>query len=95
MLFLFFSNHKVYITPLFRLFMAEICVNIPEEWKQEIEESGLNISLIIRFLLKKELEERVRLRSIISKSKLTEKDVEELSEKIDNSLSKKFRESIK
>ena len=74
--------------------MTEISVKIPEELKREIEESG-DVSLIIRLLLKRELQERARLRSIISKSKLTEEDVKELSDKIDKSLSEKFKQSIK
>ena len=74
--------------------MAEVCVRIPDEWKHEIEESG-NASLLVKLLLKKELQERSELRSIIARSKLSEKDVKELSEKIDTELSKKFRESSK
>ena len=74
--------------------MAEICVRIPEDWKQEIERSG-NPSLLIRFLLKREMQERTKLRSIVSKSKLTEDDVKELSDKINNSLSEKFKQSLK
>ena len=73
--------------------MVEIIVNIPEDWKQDIGKSEL--PLLIKHLLKRELEERARLRSIVSRSKLTEKDVEELSSRIDKSLSKKFRESVK
>ena len=73
--------------------MAKISVNIPEDWKHEIGKE--DISFLIRFLLKDELDRRSKLRSIISKSKLTEKDAKELSDRIDNSLSKKFRESLK
>lgn len=74
--------------------MAEICVKIPEELKREIEESG-DPSLLVRLLLKKELEERAKLRAIVTKSKLTEEDVRELSEKVDKSLSEKFKKSLK
>ncbi len=75
--------------------MAEISVKIPEEWKLEIEESGLDTSLIIRNLLKKELLEISKLRSIVSRSKLTEEDVQELSERVEKSLSEKFKQSLK
>ena len=74
--------------------MAEICLMIPEDWKQEIEESG-NLSLVIKFLLKRELQERARLRSIVFKSQLSEEDVKELSDKVDKELSKRFLQSIK
>lgn len=73
--------------------MAEICIKIPEEWKNELEGFGIETSLVIKALVKKELEERRRLRSIISRSKLTEKDVKELSDEVDNALTKRFRES--
>jgi len=74
--------------------MTEFCIKVPEDWKQEIEESG-DFSLLIKFLLKRELQERARLRSIVSKSQLSEQDVKELSDKIDKSLSKRFLHSIK
>jgi len=38
--------------------------------------------------------EFLRIKSIISRSKLIEKDVEELSEKTDKALSKRFMESL-
>ncbi|MBS3088945.1 hypothetical protein J4402_04185 [Candidatus Pacearchaeota archaeon] len=74
--------------------MAEILVRIPKDWEIEIEESG-NLSLLIKLLLRRELQERARLRSIVSKSQLTEEDVKELSDKIDKALSKRFLQSIK
>jgi hypothetical protein len=74
--------------------MTEISVIIPEEWKREMEESG-NPSVLIKLLLRKELQERARLRSIVAKSKLTESDVNEFSDKIDKALSKRFLQSIK
>lgn len=74
--------------------MVEICVKVPEEWRQEIEKSG-DTSLVIRFLLKRELQERARLRSIVSKSKLSERDVRELSDKIDKSISERFKQSLR
>ena len=46
----------------------------------------------MRRSLKRELEEILELKRIISKSKLTEEDVEELSDKINESLAKRFRE---
>lgn len=75
--------------------MAEIVVEIPEELKQEMEElPKINWQLVVRRSLKRELEKILELKRIISKSKLTEEDARKISEKIDESLSKRFKESL-
>lgn len=76
--------------------MAQFIIEIPEELKEEMEElPDLNWQLVVRRSLKRELEEVLELKRIISKSKLTEDDVKELSEKINESLAERFRESLK
>ena len=76
--------------------MAELVVKVPEKLKQEMDElPGINWQLVVRRLLKRELEEILELKRIISKSKLTEDDVKELSDKINESLSKRFLASLK
>lgn len=75
--------------------MGGLVIEIPEELREELE--GLpkvNWQLVVRRVLKHELEEILELKRIISKSKLTEEDVSELSEKINKSLSKRFKESL-
>jgi hypothetical protein len=63
--------------------MAEIKVEIPEELREEMKElPNVNWQLVLRRTLKRELEENLELKRIISKSKLSEEDVEELSDKI-------------
>jgi len=37
----------------------------------------------------------LELKAIVAKSEFTEKDVEELAEKVDESLSRRFKESLK
>lgn len=75
--------------------MGELVIEIPEELKEKMEElPKVNWQLVVRRALKHELEEILELKRIISKSKLTEEDVLELSEKIDKSLSKRFKESL-
>lgn len=75
--------------------MAELVIEIPEELKEEMKElPKVNWQLVVRRSLKRELEEILELKRIISKSKLTEEDVLELSGKIDKSISKRFKESI-
>nr|QNO55830.1 hypothetical protein LEBEIBBM_00045 [Methanosarcinales archaeon ANME-1 ERB7] len=76
--------------------MAQFIIEIPEEMKEEMEElPDLNWQLVVRRSLKRELEEVLELKRIISKSKLTEDDVKELSDKINESLAERFRESLK
>ena len=76
--------------------MGELRVEIPEELREEMEElPNVNWQLVVRRALKRELEEILELKRIISKSKLTKEDVEELSDKINKSLAKRFRESLK
>ncbi|KAF5437179.1 hypothetical protein C5S35_05355 [Candidatus Methanophagaceae archaeon] len=76
--------------------MTQFIIEIPEELKEEMEElPDLNWQLVVRRSLKRELEEVLELKRIISKSKLTEADVKELSDKINESLAERFRESVK
>ena len=76
--------------------MGEIKVEIPEELREEMKElPNVNWQLVVRRTLKRELEEILELKRIISKSKLTGEDVEELSDKINESLAKRFRGSLK
>lgn len=75
--------------------MGELVIEIPEELRAEMEElPKVNWQLVVRRSLKHELNEILELKRIISKSKLTDEDVLELSEKIDKSLSKRFKESL-
>lgn len=73
--------------------MAELIVNIPEELKRRMESFKIDWSSLTRDLLKKKVDELSELKSIVSKSKLTEEDALELSKKVNKSLAKKFRES--
>ena len=76
--------------------MAELTIEIPEELEQEMKEvSEIAVSLAVTKLVKTELERLARLKKIVSKSELTEKDVEELSKKVDEASAKRFRESLK
>ena len=69
--------------------MMEIKIEIPKELEEEIKSiSKTTLSLIINKLIKEELEEMIRLKKIVSKSKMTEKDVEELANKIDEAILK-------
>lgn len=76
--------------------MTEILISIPNELEEDIKNiSKLKLSLAVAKMIKPELERIARLKSIISKSQLSEEDVEGLSFKTDIALSKRFRESVK
>ena len=68
--------------------MAEILVKIPRELKRQAEESSLEISeIVVQFIKhKSKSKDLKRLKKIVSKSKLTEEDVKELSDKVDKSM---------
>ena len=75
--------------------MPVLEVEIPEELAQEMKDfPETEWKIFIRRLLRHEVERLVELRKIVSKSKLTESDVKELSEKVDRALAKRFRESL-
>ena len=75
--------------------MSEVTISIPRELEEEIRElSRLRFSLIITNMIKPELERLARLKRIVSKSKFTEQDVQELSDKSDRALSRKFMQSL-
>ena len=75
--------------------MAEVVVKIPEELKHDFEKiSEIDVSLAVTRIVKTEIERLKRLKDIVSKSKLTEKDVQELSDNVDKSLAKRFKQSV-
>lgn len=74
--------------------MTEVCIRIPEELRQNVQEFGIDFSVLVRRLLMQEMQKLSELRLIVSKSKFTERDVRELSDKIDKSLSQRFMQSI-
>jgi len=74
--------------------MPEVVVKIPKELEGEMKSfPEMEWSTLIRRLLREELEGMLKLREIVSKSKFTEQDVEELSVRIDKSLSERFLKS--
>jgi len=72
--------------------MTLLKIFIPEELQRKMEQLKVNWSKIIRDFIIKEIEELNNLKSIVSKSLLTEKNVLEFSQKVDESLTHKFRE---
>lgn len=73
--------------------MAEIKVKIPDELETSIKSvPNIDWSILASKLIKSKLDRAVRFQKIVAKSKLTERDVEELSDKINESLSKRYLE---
>ena len=76
--------------------MVEIKISIPNELEEDIKNiSRLKLSLAVARMIRSELERITRVKSIIAKSKLTEDDAKEFSDKVDKALSKIFLESVK
>ncbi|MDI6810719.1 MAG: hypothetical protein QMD80_03445 [archaeon] len=76
--------------------MAELVVKVPEELKEEMEKfPEIEWQAVVRKLLKAHLKRMLELKAIVAKSEFTEEDVEELSEKVDASLARRFRESLR
>ena len=79
--------------------MASITFAVDEELKSRLSKFlWINLSELVREeLIKKEerLKEIKEFEKIVSKSKLTEKDVKELSGRINKSLSKRYSELLK
>jgi len=94
-----FRGEKLFIGDELRVLlveMTELKLQIPEELKEEMEQfPGVEWQIAVRKLLKAELGRLLELKAIVAKSKLTEKDIEELSEKVDESLAWRFRQSLK
>ena len=70
--------------------MSEIVVKVPDELREFESISPINWQLIVGKRIKEEFDEMVRLKKIVAKSKLTEKDVEDLSEEVGVALAKRL-----
>ncbi len=73
--------------------MVELKVNIPEELWRKMASFELDWNVVTRDLLKKKVNELSELKSIVSKSKMTEEDALELGKKVNKSLAKRFKDS--
>ena len=73
--------------------MPIITLSMPEELKKQMEEfEDINWSAVAREAIKNRLSQLRLFSSIVSKSKLTEKDALEIGKKINASLHKRFKE---
>ncbi len=75
--------------------MVELKIFIPEELKRKMEKFQIDWSPFIREALMREVEELTELKSIISKSVLTEKEALILGRRVSETLGLKFKELAK
>ena len=76
--------------------MAELVIRIPEDLKREVEQvSEIDWSLAASRLIKEKFERLARLKRIVSKSELSEEKAVELSDKISESLARRYEEIFK
>lgn len=69
--------------------MVQITIDVPDELKQRAKMLNVELSFLIAKILGerlKEFDEIERFRQSIAKSKFTDKDVEELSDKINTAM---------
>ena len=70
--------------------MAEVVVKIPEELKEFESISPINWQLLFSRFLKRELERIKEVEAIVSKSKMTQEQAEELADEVSLAVSKRF-----
>lgn len=75
--------------------MPNITLSVPEDLKKLMEEfPEMNWSEVARSAIKEKAAQLALLKSITSKSKLTEKDALELGRKVNKGLAKRYRELV-
>ncbi len=73
----------------------EIRVKIPAELSELESISNINWQLAVNKILKEKFDEIKKIREIIDKSKLTEKQAEKLSDEVNLDLAKRYEELSK
>ena len=76
--------------------MSIITLSMPDELKKQMDEfKDVNWSAVAREAIKIKISQLILFKSIVSKSKLTEKDALKIGRKINASLHKRFKEENK
>lgn len=75
--------------------MPTITLSIPEELKQDMNQNKfINWSEVAREAIREKMSELKLFKQIVAKSKLTEKDADNISRKISNSMHEKYKKII-
>ena len=73
--------------------MGTLSVSVPDDLKEKMTHmEEINWSAVARKAFEEKIKQVEFMHSIVSKSKLSEKNAEEISNKINKSMSKRFRE---
>ena len=73
----------------------ELTFEVPKELEEDMKKlPRIELSLAITRIVNSEFERFARLKQIVARSKLTEEDVKEFSDKADSAVAKRFRESL-
>ena len=72
--------------------MVSLTLSIPLELKRKMtERPHIKWSEVVRAILEKEINQLEEFERLVSKSKLTERDVEELAQKVNEDMAKHFK----
>ena len=75
--------------------MVSVTLSIPQKLREKMKEHDeIRWSDVMRAIIQRKLEELDELDRIASKSKLTQKDVDEISAKVNEGMAKHFEELL-
>lgn len=75
--------------------MAEVIVKIPKDLEEDFRGvKPIFWQLAVDKTINEELRRLVKLKRIVSKSKLTDKDVEELTEEVNEALASRYEQMV-
>lgn len=74
--------------------MVELKIEISDDLKRKMSGLSINWDSIIEAIIREKVSEWARFRSIVSKSKLTEKDALELGREVNKGLAKRYKKLI-
>ena len=73
----------------------ELTFEVPKELEEDMKKlPRIELSLAIARIINSEFERFAKLKQIVARSKLTEEDAKEFSDKVDSTVAKRFRESL-
>ncbi len=76
--------------------MVSITLSVPPQLKQRMDEHDeIKWSVQIRAIIERELDDLEAMERVASKSRLTEKDVEELARKVDAGMAKRWKAIVR
>ena len=84
------GHNKFYKIVIITKYMSELNLEIPEDLEFIKKMPKIDWSLLVSKIIESKLNKISEMKKNLSKSALTEKDVEELSDNINESLSKKY-----